>query len=118
MRTAALPTVILILVAALIVTAGYAWRLQNQLEDYEVTLRTAGPLLKVTPGAVVALPPYDDPHRWRVCVLDRTLKEDDNIAEKIKQAVAKAQEATRTMPKPPGWDDPVPTSPGVLPRLR
>jgi len=96
-HTPALVSIILVLTAALIAVSAYAWRLQRKLADLEYDSRAllavgpgSGPWVRVTRGAFLHPGSPDDPE-WRVCVIHRTLQDDAELPEKIKEEVEHAR---------------------------
>lgn len=98
-HTFALLFVVLVLTAALIVSTGYAWRLQNKLNDAEADLQAINPV-RISRG-VSWLPAKErqgTEGTWRLCVLPYALLHDPDLPEKVKKSVEHIQREARADP--------------------
>ena len=83
-----------------IAVVAYTWRLQRQFTDlmYDKqavsVARAKGPWLRITRGAFLRPGSPDDPE-WQVCVIHRTLRDDDELPQKLKEAVERVQQRAR-----------------------
>jgi len=83
-------TLFLVLLAALIATAGYAWRLRRRLVAVEYDLHALSPIVKVSDGAFL-VPPGPSNRQWRVYVVHSALCDEPNLPQKMKEHMERLQ---------------------------